>query len=164
MTLKKKEHMHWNLYSAIIGGGEAGGKKSKMADECIAMDLQCILTIFAITASHYIYVNELKAPVISFNNFPYQGKLIMWILCQFCFCCNSLKDVHVWYRVNFSHLICSRVRNTNITWVGWSLFSDVYLPHFRIPGVLQRFAGTYLVVATIHMFFAKTADTNMVSL
>jgi hypothetical protein len=36
------------------------------------------------------------------------------------------------------------------------------LPKLRIPGVLQRFAGTYLVVATIHMFFAKTVDVSMV--
>lgn len=35
------------------------------------------------------------------------------------------------------------------------------LTHLRIPGVLQRFAGTYLVVASIHMFFAKTVDVSM---
>ncbi|XP_048758557.2 heparan-alpha-glucosaminide N-acetyltransferase-like isoform X1 [Ostrea edulis] len=35
------------------------------------------------------------------------------------------------------------------------------LTKLRIPGVLQRFAGTYLVVATIHMFFAKTVDVSM---
>ena len=38
------------------------------------------------------------------------------------------------------------------------------LTHLRIPGVLQRFAWTYLVVASIHMFFAKTVDVSMVSL
>ncbi|XP_052783021.1 heparan-alpha-glucosaminide N-acetyltransferase-like [Mya arenaria] len=31
---------------------------------------------------------------------------------------------------------------------------------FRIPGVLQRFAGTYLIVATMHMFFAKPNDPH----
>ncbi|XP_052268625.1 heparan-alpha-glucosaminide N-acetyltransferase-like [Dreissena polymorpha] len=34
------------------------------------------------------------------------------------------------------------------------------IENFRIPGVLQRFAGTYLIVATIHMFFAKPNDPN----
>ena len=34
---------------------------------------------------------------------------------------------------------------------------------FRIPGVLQRFAGTYLIIATVHMFFAKPTDPNQVS-
>lgn len=27
-----------------------------------------------------------------------------------------------------------------------------------MPGVLQRFAGTYLITATLHMFFAKLED------
>lgn len=36
--------------------------------------------------------------------------------------------------------------------------NPVYLPKFRIPGVLQRFAGTYLIIATLHMFFAKLED------
>ncbi|XP_062582853.1 heparan-alpha-glucosaminide N-acetyltransferase-like isoform X1 [Saccostrea cucullata] len=35
------------------------------------------------------------------------------------------------------------------------------LTKLRIPGVLQRFAGTYFVVASIHMFFAKTVDVSM---
>ena len=35
---------------------------------------------------------------------------------------------------------------------------------FRIPGVLQRFAGTYLIIATVHMFFAKPTDPNQVCL
>ncbi|XP_048248503.1 heparan-alpha-glucosaminide N-acetyltransferase-like isoform X3 [Haliotis rufescens] len=36
----------------------------------------------------------------------------------------------------------------------------VEIEEIRIPGVLQRFAGTYLIVATIHMFFAKTTDEH----
>ncbi|XP_046571349.1 heparan-alpha-glucosaminide N-acetyltransferase-like isoform X1 [Haliotis rubra] len=36
----------------------------------------------------------------------------------------------------------------------------VEFDEIRIPGVLQRFAGTYLIVATIHMFFAKTTDEH----
>ncbi|XP_041363426.1 heparan-alpha-glucosaminide N-acetyltransferase-like isoform X2 [Gigantopelta aegis] len=40
-------------------------------------------------------------------------------------------------------------------------YSDgVELSKFRIPGVLQRFGGTYLIIATIHMFFVQTADEN----
>ena len=35
---------------------------------------------------------------------------------------------------------------------------------FRIPGVLQRFAGTYLIIATMHMFFARPTDSNQVSM
>ena len=38
------------------------------------------------------------------------------------------------------------------------------LRELRIPGVLQRFAGTYLIIATMHMFFAKPTDPNQVSL
>ncbi|XP_052068366.1 heparan-alpha-glucosaminide N-acetyltransferase-like isoform X2 [Mytilus californianus] len=34
----------------------------------------------------------------------------------------------------------------------------VELTKFRMPGVLQRFAGTYLITATLHMFFAKLED------
>ncbi|KAK3583015.1 hypothetical protein CHS0354_005656 [Potamilus streckersoni] len=36
----------------------------------------------------------------------------------------------------------------------------VELSKFRIPGVLQRFAGTYLITATIHMFFARPIDSS----
>ncbi|XP_076460078.1 heparan-alpha-glucosaminide N-acetyltransferase-like isoform X2 [Babylonia areolata] len=32
------------------------------------------------------------------------------------------------------------------------------LSQFRIPGVLQRFAGTYLIVASLHLLFAKPYD------
>ncbi|XP_060579970.1 heparan-alpha-glucosaminide N-acetyltransferase-like isoform X4 [Ruditapes philippinarum] len=38
--------------------------------------------------------------------------------------------------------------------------NPVRMREFRIPGVLQRFAGTYLIVATLHMFFAKPNDPN----
>ncbi|KAL4241097.1 hypothetical protein ACF0H5_001875 [Mactra antiquata] len=38
--------------------------------------------------------------------------------------------------------------------------NPVKMKSFRIPGVLQRFAGTYLIVATLHMIFAKPNDTN----
>ncbi|KAL3877243.1 hypothetical protein ACJMK2_034976 [Sinanodonta woodiana] len=36
----------------------------------------------------------------------------------------------------------------------------VELTKFRIPGVLQRFAGTYLITATVHMFFARPIDSS----
>ncbi|XP_070185611.1 heparan-alpha-glucosaminide N-acetyltransferase-like isoform X2 [Littorina saxatilis] len=36
----------------------------------------------------------------------------------------------------------------------------VDLSRFRIPGVLQRFAGTYLIVATIHLIFARPYDES----
>ncbi|KAL8574546.1 hypothetical protein ACOMHN_057545 [Nucella lapillus] len=38
----------------------------------------------------------------------------------------------------------------------------VDLSRFRIPGVLQRFAGTYLIVATVHLLFAKPFDDSRV--
>ncbi|XP_076440485.1 heparan-alpha-glucosaminide N-acetyltransferase-like isoform X2 [Babylonia areolata] len=38
----------------------------------------------------------------------------------------------------------------------------VDVSQFRIPGVLQRFALTYLVVATVHLVFAKPLDQNQV--
>ncbi|XP_050393496.1 heparan-alpha-glucosaminide N-acetyltransferase isoform X4 [Patella vulgata] len=36
----------------------------------------------------------------------------------------------------------------------------VKLELFRIPGVLQRFAGTYLITAGIHIFFARSSDAS----
>ncbi|KAJ8317982.1 hypothetical protein KUTeg_003073 [Tegillarca granosa] len=39
--------------------------------------------------------------------------------------------------------------------------SAVELEKLRIMGVLQRFALTYFIIATMHMFFAKTADVHM---
>ena len=41
-------------------------------------------------------------------------------------------------------------------------FSGIELSHFRIPGVLQRFAGTYLIVATVHLLFARPFDDSQV--
>lgn len=41
-------------------------------------------------------------------------------------------------------------------------FSGIELSHFRIPGVLQRFAGTYLIVATVHLLFARPFDDSRV--
>ncbi|ESO84192.1 hypothetical protein LOTGIDRAFT_211131 [Lottia gigantea] len=38
--------------------------------------------------------------------------------------------------------------------------SGVVLDNFRIPGVLQRFAGTYLITATVHIFFTRANDSN----
>lgn len=38
--------------------------------------------------------------------------------------------------------------------------NPVHMREFRIPGVLQRFAGTYLITATLHMFFARPNDPN----
>ncbi|XP_052071109.1 heparan-alpha-glucosaminide N-acetyltransferase-like [Mytilus californianus] len=37
--------------------------------------------------------------------------------------------------------------------------SSVYMTELRIPGVLQRFAMTYLITATVHMCVAKLPDT-----
>ncbi|XP_071129358.1 heparan-alpha-glucosaminide N-acetyltransferase-like isoform X1 [Mytilus edulis] len=37
--------------------------------------------------------------------------------------------------------------------------SSVDMTELRIPGVLQRFAVTYLITATVHMFVAKLPDT-----
>ena len=34
---------------------------------------------------------------------------------------------------------------------------------FRIPGVLQRFAGTYLITATMHLLFAKQNGQHQVN-
>ena len=50
-----------------------------------------------------------------------------------------------------------------MSWFYVSFFSGVDLSQFRIPGVLQRFAGTYLIVASVHLLFAKTSDDNRVS-
>ena len=41
-------------------------------------------------------------------------------------------------------------------------FSGIELSHFRIPGVLQRFAGTYLIVATVHLLSARPFDDSRV--
>ncbi|XP_063447604.1 heparan-alpha-glucosaminide N-acetyltransferase-like [Mytilus trossulus] len=37
--------------------------------------------------------------------------------------------------------------------------SSIKMTELRIPGVLQRFAVTYLITATVHMFVAKLPDT-----
>ncbi|XP_069123986.1 heparan-alpha-glucosaminide N-acetyltransferase-like isoform X3 [Argopecten irradians] len=39
--------------------------------------------------------------------------------------------------------------------------SPVSLPHLRIPGVLQRFALTYLVTASVHLLFVRETDIHM---
>ncbi|XP_060071515.1 heparan-alpha-glucosaminide N-acetyltransferase-like [Ylistrum balloti] len=39
--------------------------------------------------------------------------------------------------------------------------SPVSLPHLRIPGVLQRFALTYLITASVHLLFIREADIHM---
>ncbi|XP_033750008.1 heparan-alpha-glucosaminide N-acetyltransferase-like isoform X2 [Pecten maximus] len=39
--------------------------------------------------------------------------------------------------------------------------SPVSLPHLRIPGVLQRFALTYLITASVHLVFIREADIHM---
>lgn len=38
--------------------------------------------------------------------------------------------------------------------------NPVRLRKFRIPGVLQRFAGTYLIIATMHLLSARPNDPN----
>lgn len=67
--------------------------------------------------------------------------LLLTVTLFACFC-----DSHCLYWLRLSVLLLTATR----------------LTHLRIPGVLQRFAGTYLVVASIHMFFAKTVDVSMV--
>lgn len=42
------------------------------------------------------------------------------------------------------------------------LFPDIDITNIRIPGVLQRFAVTYLIVGVMHMLSARPADPHQV--
>ena len=49
-------------------------------------------------------------------------------------------------------------------WVLVYLSTAVDLAELRIPGVLQRFALTYLVIALIHLIFYRKKDSHQVGI
>ncbi|KAL3877245.1 hypothetical protein ACJMK2_034978 [Sinanodonta woodiana] len=160
------------MSSSRLAGPELGASAPSISEDRESPPkrerLKSLDTFRGISIVIMIFVNYGGGQYWFFNHSPWNGLtvadlvfpwfiFIMGTALAYSFQALMRKSVH-------KHVIFWKIFKRSVILFGLGLMVNtaggVDLNTIRIPGVLQRFSLTYLIVATMHMFNAKPIDSN----